>query len=293
MESFFWSCEYCSKVLELQKKQQIGGHLTNCFLNPKRDLISGKISAAHAQTKFEHKINCKKCSKEFVLLLSQGKINSGNHKQYCSVFCYHSRYNGNTNAIVATKVHKENAAERVFKWQKEAESLYIEYKNDPLFILGVGLYWGEGSKISEGLQISNSDPNFLRVWVSWHKKFVLNVEMRVSVLAQADVDKEVALKFWQDELSLPVYKLYRSIPKSSLGKVPKRKLEYGTVQIVSCKGSKEYYIKMMKWIELVEKEYRSTSSIVESEIAILGVSERNRCAAPGVDKLSTLDNDNN
>ncbi|HLG27732.1 MAG TPA: hypothetical protein VI423_08100 [Paenisporosarcina sp.] len=75
--------------------------------------------------------------------------------------------------------------------------------------------------------------------------------MRATIIAHDDVNKEAACAYWSDLLSLSVEKLYRSNPKSSLGKVVKRKLVYGTCHIQTCQGSKEMYVKMMRWLEIL------------------------------------------
>lgn len=50
------------------------------------------------------------------------------------------------------------------QWKLEAKQLHNTHKDNPLFNLGIGLYWGEGSKRGNRLSLCNSDP---RVVVKW------------------------------------------------------------------------------------------------------------------------------
>lgn len=44
---------------------------------------------------------------------------------------------------------EENRRQRRLRWKAEALVLWEQWRTDPLFLLGIGLYWGEGSKSLE------------------------------------------------------------------------------------------------------------------------------------------------
>jgi hypothetical protein len=48
---------------------------------------------------------------------------------------------------------------RAKKWTEEARQLWSILCGDPFFMLGVGLYLGEGTKAVRTLDLSNSDVN--------------------------------------------------------------------------------------------------------------------------------------
>jgi len=56
-----------------------------------------------------------------------------------------------------------------------AKDIGVLSKRD-LFMLGIGLYMGEGSKSFEQVQITNSDPVIIRTAVTWLKTF-LNLDI--------------------------------------------------------------------------------------------------------------------
>src|SRR5947209_11459933 len=59
------------------------------------------------------------------------------------------------------------ADQRRRKWADETELLWTRHRSDPFFLLGIGIYWGEGRKrLVRGrtgrLCLSNSDPSMMR-----------------------------------------------------------------------------------------------------------------------------------
>ena len=143
---------------------------------------------------------------------------------------------------------RKNKEARKKKWIKEANTFYEKHKNDPLFQLGLGLYWGEGFKTGSTLGVANSDYKLLSTWVAWHKKYLPGVNMFGKIQAHPDVDKEKAIEFWMS-LGLDYCKLYRCEPVSSKNKRPKR-LPHGTCQVITRKGSLEWHTKVLKCLEL-------------------------------------------
>src|SRR3989338_4248236 len=58
--------------------------------------------------------------------------------------------------------------ERWFQWHKKYENEAIEeftnLKNKPLFISGLMLYWGEGTKRGHAMRLSNSEPEMIKIF---------------------------------------------------------------------------------------------------------------------------------
>jgi transposase len=49
----------------------------------------------------------------------------------------------------------QRSVEALSRWRREADQLWCSYRTEPLFMLGLGLYWGEGSKTTKSLRICN------------------------------------------------------------------------------------------------------------------------------------------
>ncbi|WP_215455937.1 MULTISPECIES: hypothetical protein [unclassified Streptomyces] len=88
-----------------------------------------------------------------------------------------------------------------------------------LFLVGVGLYWAEGSKDkpyrrTEVLQFINSDPNMIRVFLRWLALLDVTSDrltLRVSIHESADV--EAAEKYWAGIVGVDVSALSKATLK--------------------------------------------------------------------------------
>lgn len=321
MEQINWICKYCSNNFSFKSKRQIGGHLTNCKLNPKRFERLEKISESLRTDRINLSQNCPRCNKVFHVILTEADFKNKKYRKYCDKICANAtkasealklkqerlkvselfldlsveqravelrkkglsildisrliginkkeisklikdikpdnpedlkRFTSNGFEFAA-KSNKLKRQERDKENLAEADKLFLSYKFDPLFVLGLGLYWGEGGKTERHLNISNSDPGILIKWIEWHKKFAQGMEIIPTIYGHADVVFEDAKKYWSEKLglSLESFRWVSSQPISSKSKRPKRILPYGTVRLHTSRGSTEMFIKMMRWIDLM------------------------------------------
>jgi len=82
-----------------------------------------------------------------------------------------------------------------------------------LFGLGLGLYWGEGSKKGGGgLKITNTDPKLIRKYIDFLESF-LDIDrnkLRFSLLIFRDISENNALEFWSRELNIKKQQFYKA-----------------------------------------------------------------------------------
>ena len=140
------------------------------------------------------------------------------------------------------------------KWVTESDRFWDLNKSNPLFTLGVGLYWGEGAKRGNSLSLCNCDPKLLLVWIHWCKKFIPKVDLRFQLQVYPEIDRGLAERYWRGELGF-TEKLHVSNVKPPVSSKRKRAkkapLPYGVMKISACKGSAEWHHKMLHIIELV------------------------------------------
>lgn len=112
-------------------------------------------------------------------------------------------------------------------------------KNDPLYVAGCMLYWGEGGKGVNVCQMTNSELPMLKVFKDFLVKYfdVSDDMISVAINAYTDLHSQKEIEcFWIKGLNLPKTCLRRSTwnqyPKSS--KKVARKLEYGTCALRVC-----------------------------------------------------------
>ena len=112
---------------------------------------------------------------------------------------------------------------------------------DPLFVAGIMLFWAEGAKARNEAGIVNSDPELLRLFARFLRRFyrVPNYRFRVACNLFADhlERKQEIEQFWLDTLELPRSCLRKSMvnvySKQSQRK-RKGRLPYGTCKLVIC-----------------------------------------------------------
>lgn len=271
-----WICPHCNNQFMFSSTRQKGGHLTNCNMNPKKSAILQKISAKNTKPRLPHIVICPKCGTSKTYYLTQAVLDSGNFPTFCSKKCSNARvvsnetkekislsltgrkapYN-NQARIAAQVAIKEKQDAKFAKWEAEAISDFEKYKIDPLFNLGIGLYWGEGSKLKRTFEISNADPYMLVLWKQWVQKIFPDAKLRLAIAGHADVIKNDAITFWSNHIGTDVgeVKFYVSSPRTSKGIAAKfRRLPYGTAQVSTRSGSREHHFKMMKWLELYSSQ---------------------------------------
>lgn len=129
-----------------------------------------------------------------------------------------------------------------------------------LWMLGLGLWLGEGSKTGEQLRLANSDPTIIALWLRWLREIggFSEENICVRIHAYADVDEDEAIVYWQNVTNLPNASFYKTIRDMRTGKSVSKtgKLPFGTlhVSVISnhdpLKGV-QFHRKMMGWISAV------------------------------------------
>src|SRR3989344_800497 len=100
-------------------------------------------------------------------------------------------------------------------YREEARNEFATLKNDPLFIAGLMLYWGEGNKMptSSQVKLTNSDPAMIRLFCFFLKKSLLVPEERIKVwlLLYPDLVDSVQKNFWSKATGVPLTQFNKSI----------------------------------------------------------------------------------
>ena len=92
-----------------------------------------------------------------------------------------------------------NRERRIVREQKSvADAGVIFDKNirNPLFIIGIVMYWAEGSKRTGEFQFINSDPEMISFMVYWIKKFMGTDKIKYRLFMHKIYDYENCEAFW-------------------------------------------------------------------------------------------------
>ncbi len=110
--------------------------------------------------------------------------------------------------MMGAESNKEKKRARLQLAEEQAiEEIKLLAKNE-LFYIGLGLYWGEGVKASDGtLAVTNSDPRVIQLMIRWFREcFGVETE-RVTVrvyISDLHREREEAItQYWVRTLNLP------------------------------------------------------------------------------------------
>ena len=125
-----------------------------------------------------------------------------------------------------------------------------------LFLMGVALYWAEGSKqkdnnISARVRFSNSDPRMIKLFLLWLNKIcdVKFSDVRCDLYIHEKANIINVKSFWEKKINLPIQSIYYK-----KAKVTKRKNigdNYFGLVSISVKQSTNLNRKINGWIESI------------------------------------------
>jgi hypothetical protein len=98
-------------------------------------------------------------------------------------------------------VTKERHAQQRLIWDREMMKSGAQIPvatGSLLFFLGMGLYWGEGTKNEhDPIVFSNSDPRAIRAYLAFLRETGADLaKLCASLVIHQDIDREKALAFW-------------------------------------------------------------------------------------------------
>lgn len=122
-----------------------------------------------------------------------------------------------------------------------------------LWLLGLGIYIGEGTKSYDIIRVANSDPMIIKIAIRWFKEIIglSNENINIRLHLYPDNNEAVCVKFWQDVTGLPLknfYKVYVDRRNDKI-KIKRKKLPFGTAHInIRANGNSAYGVKLFRRI---------------------------------------------
>ncbi|MBL7084519.1 MAG: hypothetical protein ISS43_00215 [Candidatus Omnitrophica bacterium] len=147
--------------------------------------------------------------------------------------------------------------------KRQAKISFEQYKNDPLFVAGVMLYWGEGTRIIKQreyrkyqLAFTNSEPEMLEVYCNFLRRYFAKMEsdLRVALFIYQDIDESDVKLFWSNRLKIPLNQFIKTQMLPSRSVLTKSKLPYGVCCVYL--SGKDYCYTMQVWIDNISSVMR-------------------------------------
>ncbi len=147
--------------------------------------------------------------------------------------------------------NQKKAIDRVFNIQKEASKDWNRLCKNRLFIIGISLYWAEGSKKQKYFQFMNSDIDMIVLIKKWLKLLeVPDNLLKYRLYIHKSYEHENPEEFWMSRVNISKAQMQKSVIKKSNYSNKRNPLYKGCLRI-EVSGS-EIYWKTMKWIELLK-----------------------------------------
>lgn len=131
-----------------------------------------------------------------------------------------------------------------------------------LFMLGIGLYMGEGSKNWDIIRVTNSDSRIISLVIRWFKVIcgMSESNFKIRIHLYPDSNTEESIRFWSKETGLPLGQFQKSQVDYRKGKKKNKigKLPFGTAHLtIQSGGKKEWGVFLSRrvagWMEIVLK----------------------------------------
>ena len=148
-----------------------------------------------------------------------------------------------------TRLTRENMRRQIIVDQARGEIREISKNN--LFLMGICLYWDEGSKTRRSVvEFSNSDPRLIKVMKKFFKDIcrIPDKKFRGHIHLHPHLNSHVAEKYWSRISGIPISQLFKTSQQHNRASQNKKdSLPYGTFSIYVC--STELFLKIKGWTE--------------------------------------------
>ncbi|MDP3962445.1 MAG: helix-turn-helix domain-containing protein [bacterium] len=106
------------------------------------------------------------------------------------------------------KASVSNRARKIFKEKvayDDAEKEFQKYSKDPLFMIGVGLYWSNGLKEGSRFQFMSSDPAMMKIIIAWMEKYLgfSRKGARYRLFLNITHESKECEQYWARNLNIP------------------------------------------------------------------------------------------
>lgn len=97
----------------------------------------------------------------------------------------------------------------------QAQNEFAFFAKEPIFTLGLALYWAEGTKKNNTAEITNSDPELIIASIKWFERFlkIPRSRMRFRLYTHEPFAKLGLEDFWAKKLGIDLDKFQKTIYK--------------------------------------------------------------------------------
>lgn len=159
-----------------------------------------------------------------------------------------------------TGPHNFAGIPRDTQWRRRLEIERIRRKardfaesrlDDSRFVGGVVLYWAEGAKTRNYLDLTNTDPAALRYFIRWVRDYMdPAAEFNLGLHLHEGNDEAAAQHYWSEALNLGSAPFGKTYIKPAGTGHRKNHLPHGVCRVRTLRAS-DYWHRVMVWIDVV------------------------------------------
>lgn len=218
----------------------------------------------HNSTIRKHAFDLRKEGYSYNYISEKIRISKG------TLHCWLGKIPYTPNAETITKIGKARVASGLLKHKEKLASFVYakslaqkdigEINNRDLFMLGLGIYIGEGTKDGNTVRIVNANYKIIKLTIKWFKEVcglkTDNFVVRLHLYPDNDIQK--CIQYWSKNIGIPINQFQKTQVDTRKNKktFKKGKLPYGTAHMtVKSNGKKEFGVFLARrigaWIERV------------------------------------------
>lgn len=158
-------------------------------------------------------------------------------------------------------IKKRTISDAIYKWNnpKGDPFAYTNIEKDRksfIYGLGLGLYWGEGTKRNEySVRLGNTDPDIIVHFIKFLEE-IYNINkknLRFGIQIFSTMNKEEVINFWIKKLNIPYSQFYKTIITRARGNgTYKHKIQHGVLTL---------YFNNKKLRDLLNKEIENLRNL--------------------------------
>jgi hypothetical protein len=166
--------------------------------------------------------------------------------------------------LAANLAKNKEKQKSILKAIEEAKNEMGPLSKRDIFMLGLGVYLGEGTKGHNIIRIINANPQIIQLTIKWFQNMGLNMDnFAIRIYLYPDSDIEQSLQYWSNITKIPRSQFYNvQIDKRQNKSLKKKgKLPFGTAHLcIKSNGNKKFGAflsrKISAWIDEVSGQVR-------------------------------------
>ena len=141
--------------------------------------------------------------------------------------------------------------------QAQARLEAIHLQEDPFWAMGIALYWAEGTKSSRRLELAHSEPQALRLFMSWARRHIRpDAIFAAAINLHSDNDEPAAKDYRSAELGIDPVPFTKTFIKPDGTGHRKNHLLSGVCR-VTMKRSTDAFITTITWVDFVRESFQN------------------------------------